>query len=275
MRHKKHFWIPLVTVFVLAAVCSTVQAQLTATEIVSNFNGLNGGQGFVFDNQTLGNGYEQRLTTTSGNSNVDTSAYYSLIGGTNFFQTFGIQPGNSTVANSGTAMLDYNAAAGTTTNADGTALTFGAAFLYAKYTSGGLLVTDDMAYEFYVALNTLTGDLPSSNWSTNDFLRELRARESNMNYWTRSYDPGLMYSEIGNYSVFIVRVSDEFDFSTQNVLYIARSTGPAAPPWNGEPPPPPNSVPEPAMLLFWTFGGLWLSGTSWFGHRNRIKLAFA
>ena len=274
MRHKKHFWIPLVTVFVLAAVCSTAQAQFTATEIVSNFNGLNGGQGFVFDNQTLGNGYEQRLTTTSSNSNVDTSAYYSLIGGTNFFQTFGIQPGNSTVANSGTALLNYNAATGTTTNADGTALTFGAAYLYAKYSSGGLLVTDDRAYEFYVALNTLTGYYPSSNWSTNTFLLELRARESDMNFWTRSYDPGLMYSEIGNYSVFVVRITDWDDSSAQNVLYIAKSTGPTAPPW-GDEPPLPGGVPEPTTLLLWTIGGLWLSGTSWFGHRNRIKLAFA
>ena len=275
MRHKKQFWILPFAVFVLATVLTTAYAQPTATQIVENFNLMNGGQGFVFDNPTPGIDDMQKLTTRPGNSNVDTSAYHPFIGGTNFFQTFCIQPGNSSVASNGTAKLNYDTEAGTTTNASGEALTFGVAYLYAKYTSGALVVADDTAYEFYVALNTLTGSFPSGNWSTNNFLRELRVMESNTNYWTRNYDPGLIYSEIGNYSVFVVRMTDWNDSSTPNVLYIARSTGPAAPPWSDAPPPLPGSVPEPAMLLFWTFGGLSLTGTPWLRNRSKKRLALA
>ena len=273
MRHKKQFWILPGAVVLLTTVCTTAFAQLTATEIVSNFNSMNGGQGFVFDNQTSDAGNVQRLTTGSGYSNFDTSDYHPLFGSTNFFQTFSIQP--STVVNNGTAMLNYNAVAGTTTTANGTALSYGAALLYSKYATGSLVVTDGGAYEFYEALNTLTGNFSSDNWATNNFLLQLRSMESNTNYWTRSYDPGLIYSETGNYSVFIVQMTDWSDSSTQNVLYITRSTGPAAPDWVDEPPPPPSGVPEPAMLLFWTFGSLGLTGTSWFRHRNKVKLAFA
>jgi len=274
MRHKKQFWIRLGAVFVLATVCTTAYAQPTATEIVNNFNDLNGGQGYVFENQTVGIDNVQRLTTSSGsNSNVDLSAYHPFIGSTNFFQTFCIQPDSMNAVNNGTAKLDYNSTSGTTTTSNGTILTYGAAYLYTKYATGALVVTDGMAYEFYVALNTLTGDFSSDNWSSNNFLRELRNMESDTNYWTRNYNPGLIYSEIGNYSVFVVRMTDSYDFSTQNVLYISRSTGPTAPPWTDV--PPLSGVPEPAMLMLWTFGGWGLTVTSWFRNRNKKRLAFA
>jgi len=274
MRHKKQFWIPLGVVFVMAAVCTTAYADLTAQQIVTAFNNMNDNQGFIFNNQILGDTNIQRLSAQSETGNIDTNAYHFVIGNGNSFQTFSIQPGD-TVASSGTATLSYNEAAGTTTTTDGTALSYGAAFLYAKYATGALVVTDDQAYEFSAALNTLTGHLPSSNWSTNSFLQELHNVEFNTNFWTRSYNPGLTYSGIGDYSVFVMRMTNWSDLTAQNVLYIARSSGPAAQPWVQLPPPPSSGVPEPAMLLLWTFGGLGLTGTSWFRNRNKVKLALA
>ena len=269
MSHKKHFWIPFVAFLVLAIVGTTVYAQPTATQIVNIFNGLNGNQGFLFDNQTTGVDSIQRLTTSSGSS-PDLSAYASGIGGTNYFQTFCIQPANTNVASSGTATLNYiyDPTAGSTSNSSGTALTFGAAYLYYKFATGALVVDEFMANEFYVALNTLTGDLPSMNWSTNEFLKELRRSESDLTYWTRDYDPGVIYSEIGNFSVFVVNLSSA-GLPAQNVLYLANSSGAAVEP------PSPNGVPEPTALLLWILGGFGMAGTSWIHSRSKKKWAFA
>ena len=268
MRHKKHFWIPFVAFLMLTAISTLVYAQPTASEIVSNFNGLNGGQGYIYNNVTSGLGSLQNLTTSPGSSNVDTSGYYWIVGGTNFFQTIGIEPETTHVASSGMAKLSYNATTGTTTTTSGTALTFGAAYLYSKFALGGLVITEEIAYDFYTALNTLTGTFPASNWDTNDLLRELRVIEANTDYWTRSYNPGLIYSAIGNYSIFVMNTTDLMGLESQDTLYIARSTGPTAPPW-GDDPPIIGGVPEPATLLLWTLGGLGFAGTSWAKKRKK------
>ena len=267
----------LATALVLVMASAAAYAQPTAADIFNSFNGLNGDQGFLYDVQTLGGmSNYQRLTTRSG-SNPDTSAYYSGMGSSNSFLTFGVQPNNANIGTGGIATLNYDASAGTTTNKDGIALSYGAAFLYAKYATGVLVVTDDTAYDFYQALNTLNGTL-STNWNSNNFLYQLRTIESNMDYWTRTYNPGLIYTDIGNISVFILQLRDQTgNSSQQDVLYVANSTGPAAPPWDPNQPPqpplPPSGVPEPASVVLWTLGCLGLTGTSWI--RNRRMKRFA
>jgi len=280
MKHKL-FLPTLATALVLVMASAKAYAQPTAAEIFSSFNGLNGDQGFLYNVETLGGTSNfQRLTSTG--SSPDLSVYHPTTGGSDFFLTFGVQPNNTNVGSSGIAKLSYNASAGTTTNKDGVALSYGAAYLYSRYADGGLLVMEGgMANDFSTALNVLNGTIAAgNNWSSNSFLYQLRTMQSNTDYWTRAYNPGLIYSDayssMGNVSVFILQLNDQSgNASQQDVLYIARSTGPAAPPWDPNQPPTPSGVPEPATLLLWTLGCLGLTGTSWVRNRRMMKLAFS
>ena len=182
---------------------------------------------------------------------------------------------------SGTASLSYNPLNGQTVNQTGKAMNIGTAWLYSQYATGVLqdfpydvqtgtfprfgggdiepgatMVYDAIALLMY---GTTTAADVISLAQRNTFLQLMLNVNSDANYWLRTYDMRERNEYIGDYAVFVMRVNQG-----QDHLYVARADYGGG--GTGE-------VPEPAMLLFWTLGGMGLAGTSWVRKRRMNQLA--
>jgi len=80
----------------------------------------------------------------------------------------------------------------------------------------------------------------------NSILRSLLSINSNKSYWLAPYDPDKLYTEIGNYSVFVMNntrlTSSQYGAvgaPMMNTLFIAKMGEPPPPPPPPGPPPPP------------------------------------
>ncbi len=261
MKHKT-LGISLATTLMMAAASVTAFADLDAASVVSSFNGMNGtGQGYRFTYRADGS-LVYVTAQDGGYARADTSAYVGGTYGSNYFTTFCVEPTVS-ITNPAMGKLNYNASNGETRNSSGVALTFGAAYLYKQYATGAISVTSATSGAFTAALQVLMGTQTLTNWLGNTFLSGLQAANSDKSYWTKIYDTRKEYSEIGQYSVFVMQVTNvNGGGDYQDFLYIAKTSGGS------------SVVPEPASILLWSLGGLGLAG-SWARKRRMKKLALS
>ena len=198
--------------------------------------------------------------------------------GENGFYTFCVDA-NVQPLGSGTASLDYSPSTGLTRNDTGHAVNLGVAWLYTQYATG---VLADFPYGtqpgnyprqgggniepggamLFAAIQLLmygTTTAQQIQNSSNQFIQSMLAVNSNAAYWLQSYDLRIRNDYIGDYAVFVLNVH-----GGQDHLYIARADYGTT--------PDPEPVPEPAMLLLWTLGGMGLAGGSWTRKRRMMKL---
>ncbi|GHT18747.1 hypothetical protein FACS1894189_7000 [Planctomycetales bacterium] len=264
MSLRQNLVLPMVLVAITLGTVRSASAEVvtgafSAQSIVDAFNSANDGTGLHY---TLGSSESGTVQLKNGGNYrfADTSAYHSNRGNdklaaNSFFYTFCVEP-EVTAQTYGTATLNYTN--GTTkTGRDGNPLTVGAAYLYTMFATY-------VKPEFYsntVALGSairfLIGDLGTgedgTNWTNNVYLQNLAAINS-QDYWNQIYDPNSFYSEIGNYSVFVMDVQavlttgglyDQIDsvlLDSQDFLYVANAAIPYSP------------TPEPATMLIFGLG---------------------
>ncbi|MCL2346781.1 MAG: PEP-CTERM sorting domain-containing protein [Planctomycetaceae bacterium] len=258
MKNTKLFSLALISGVMTLAMLGNAFADLNASQIVTNFNNANGtNSGIQF---TFTNNNSESTFTNAGTNFAPLSAYTGAgTAGSNYFKSFCVEPGQ-TITQDGsiyTGRLDYN---GTVTkNSSGYALTLGAAVLYKQFATGTLTgyTGSASAPQMLVAIAVLTGQQVLSNWNTNTFLAGLLQQNSNQNYWMGSYNPAMQYSEIGDYSVFVMQITKGAT-QYQDMIYVAKATG---------------TVPEPATLLLWSLGGFSVAGMTWMKRRRSLALA--
>ena len=279
MKHNKQFLIPVVAAILLAVVKAPVSADLiagvslNAQSVVNSFN-AGGGIPFVYSAVHANGNWH----TFSGA--YPTSAYAPGKGGSGYLVTLSVEDSVSAMT-PGVAKLNY-ANNTTTTRTENKSLSVGAAFLYAMYASGQKNPINLQNYANWIrGLMYTPGtqlNIDAGAWTTQAALMYLLEINSNINYWTSLYNPDAYYTEIGNYSVFVVNAESMSGSSAlQNYLYLANATNPydyvppvdsGAPGETGEP----DVVPEPATLLLWTLGGIGMAGASWARKRRMKKL---
>jgi len=271
MKQKVQILIPFVALFVMAIVSKSVYADLNAREIYDAFNSMNGGQGFRFVHDTLVSPMLVTLTTQAGEyQNVDTTAYMSGRSGSvgspsrTFFQTFCVAPGLPAIS-MGLGKLNYNETTGQTATSQGYFLTVGAAYLYKEFATSlnPLGIAGEInTTEFVRAIRALMGITIVSRWTENIYLNALLNINNSRTYWTERYQVNQQYSEIGDYCVFVLNVTESDGLGRfQDFLYIA--------------PASPQDVPEPATFLLWSLGGMGLFGRSLARKRRMKKLAIS
>jgi len=268
MKHKIQLVIPIVAILLTVAASQSVYADLNAREIRDRFNSMNGGQGFSFIPDVLQRPTLLTLTTQAGSQNVDTSAYISgrkgSIGSQTFFQTFCVSP-QLDVCSVGLGKLNYDETTGLSKNKQGNgyALTLGAAYLYKEFATSltPLGITGEInPMDFAQAIRALMATVTVSDWDGNIYLKKLLSINDDYDYWRSLYHANQRYSEIGDYCVFVINVTDSNgEGEYQDFLYIARAEGPPV-------------IPEPATLLLWSLGSLGLFGTSLARKRRMKKL---
>jgi len=272
MKNKIQFFIVVVVLFLMTIASKSVYADLNAREIRDSFNSMNGGHGFRFVPDVFVSPTLVTLTTQAGGyQNVDNSAYISGRSGSVgspsriFFQSFCVAP-DLPVSQVGLGRLNYNETTGRSATSQGYALTLGAAYLYKEFatSSSPLGITGNIdTAGFANAIRALMGITIESNWTQNIYLSTLLSMNTR-SYWTELYQVDQRYSEIGDYCVFVLNVTDANGLGRyQDFLYLA-------PAW-GEPP----VIPEPATILLWSLGGMGLFGTSWARKRRMKKLAIS
>lgn len=265
MNHRTRFCIQVASLLLLTATSTSVYADLNANEIYALFNAMNGGQGFRFS-------YEPSspiLTPISlpEYQNVNTDAYIDdrrgVVGtpGQAYFDSFCLAP-NLPGLSDALGRINYDPVSGHSETSQGYVLTTGAAYLYKEFATSltplGIAGNID-SLNYAVAIRALMGITSVSDWTQNVYLNKLLNMNSRM-YWTQPYDASHRYDEIGDYSVFVLNVTDSNgNGQYQDFIYIAYAI---------------SDVPEPAMLLLWTIGGLGLYGSSASRKRRLKKLAF-
>ncbi|MCL2348600.1 MAG: hypothetical protein FWC50_10125 [Planctomycetaceae bacterium] len=266
MKQLIRIFTPILLVLFLATGTRIAKADLNASQIATQINAMNGGKGLVTTYNTNSMAITQHtFTTTPGYTNPDTSAYGSQTAGSNYFKSFCVEP-NVYVYNNETVSMMVNYANGKTVTSSGLALTLGAAKLYKDFATMALGNYDygntagqlaNNADQLTTAIHVLIGAVTIANWSQNVYLSQLLAVNSQQSYWTAVYDPGRLYSEIGDYSVFVLNVSD---FTTgvdcQDHLFLVKTSG--------------SSVPEPASVVLWGLGSLGVFGIS-FARKRKLK----
>ena len=251
--------------------------SLGAQDVRDTFNAINGGNGYYFRewapprNDGANDAYGVTELEHYDGGVVDLSAYSG-----NIWMTFCCQPDTSsyyTAARpygpggyySGKLSYESNGSYVTSNRPNPAYLTVGAAYLYTQYIVGDLSqrFTDIQvgdALRYLMGYQEGIGNIRA--WSDSPVLRYLtQSINSNQNYWRLQYNPDAYYTEIGNYSVFILNVLGQpGNHYTQDLLYLARHI------------PTPGDVPEPATILLWTLGSL---GTIGFARRrpNMLKNA--
>jgi hypothetical protein len=238
---------------VFTVICSgIVRADLTPSEIVSQFNGTNG---WAFTATSLAT---PRTFTAVNSSHVpNLSAYAS---GT--LNSFCVNSSIGTVVTTsgGVARLNYDATTGRTQNASGVALSVGGALLYQQYAAGEL---PDVGTVSALAmairdLNSVTS-ISSISWTTG-YYAYLLTINVDKNYWIGNYNVNQYYEEIGNYAVFIMNIWTNGGTVAQDHLYVAGAD------YSGGS----GDVPEPATLLLWTLGGVGALGINHYRKRSKI-----
>jgi len=290
---NKQFWIPVVAVLIFTASSMSAFAELNAGTLVNTFNGMNGGAGFHFTFRTWGTGTNTtgQIETQAGyttNGNVNIGAYTANSSGTttgsNWFRSFCVTPEILISGGNYIGTLDWKAGTGVNAGkmisqtSDGKTLSLGAAYLYMLYATsndGIVLGQSFNAGALSQAINVLNGGNFSypdvsgwpgvTTWNDNIYLNALLGKLNDTSYWTQAYDArqnDYGVAQMGNYSVFVMRVKDSSGVEKQNFLYIAEAT------------PIISGVPEPATMLLWSLGGMGLVG-SWVRQRRLKKLAIA
>lgn len=285
MRHHRFF--TLLAVGLLALFPVSAFADLATQQIVTNFNSMNNGKGYLFQSTTSNNYFgqfsgENRLVN-QGTDTPDLSGYSIGVTanngtGTNFyFQTFCVEPERTLYENEVTSgKLNYNESAGTSTTSYGNSLKLGVAYLYMKFADGSLsgynytLGTSraNSAVLLQDAIWFLMGKtdnliVSTTNWTTNAFLQQLYNLNSDVNYWLAAYDPSSNYGGLmEDAKVYVVQTSFDSllrspELVRQDVLYVTRTGG--------------GDVPEPASILLWTLGSLGAAGAAYRKRRKATK----
>ncbi|GHT14648.1 hypothetical protein FACS1894170_11790 [Planctomycetales bacterium] len=257
---KQNLILPMVLVAITLGTVRSASAEvvagvLGAQSIVDAFNSANGGTGFQF---TLGGGDTGvvQIKNATNYRFVDVSAYHhnradDQLGYNNFLYTFCVEP-SVTAYTESTAKLNY--ANGTSsTNYYGTPLTVGAAYLYTMFaTYADPTFYNANASALASAIRFLIGNVGAADagtsWGNNAYLNNLTTLNS-QDYWNQTYDPNSFYSEIGNYSVFVMDVKSGTTDS-QDFLYVAKAKTPYTPKTD----PGPPATPEPATMLILGLG---------------------
>ena len=288
MKHNR-FFLLLATAALMAVFQASAFADQTAQDIVTEFNAMNGGYGYQFNPGTAasytysstGTG-EIRLFQVAGTQMADVSAYTSNTAGTNYFQTFCVEPSRQFGSGGTSGFLDYaNNTTSTFMNGDtglSTTLTLGAAYLYKQFATGNLnydYVGSNRAYDAAVlqdAIWYLIGNSAEMKVTTSTNNKYLQMLDGMSGYtWSAAYDPGQSYMGLmDDYRVFVMQTPlsitvnpsggmgiMSMPFYTQDVLYVAK--------------PDSSDTPEPASILLWTLGGLGAAGMAYRKRRNSTK----
>jgi len=235
--------------------------SLGAQNIVNTFNNKNGQQGYFFTSSAPDPWGEVKLSYWGGEF-VDYSAYstpYTIT-------TFCVQPNVGVAAASNySGTLSYLMGK-TYTHAFppdvAHYLSVGGALLYQQYITAdlGSMFSDVQvgnAIRYLMGYTTGIGSLGSVGWN-DSVLQYLLGIEDDQNYWTSNYNPNAFYTEIGNYSVFVMNNlgHDPNCGYTQDYLYIAKASNPYdyIPPEKPPVDPPAAVTPEPATMLMFGMG---------------------
>ncbi|MDR0521356.1 MAG: PEP-CTERM sorting domain-containing protein [Planctomycetaceae bacterium] len=277
---KKLLLIPMFIITVTFAAFRSVQADmlsgsLGAADIVNAFNSMNGGTGAHFwTSGTTGISYDviSDLRREPGMDLANIDAYKYPRADTDkwgqWFRTFCIEPSVQSHGGNLSAKLDYRDGKSVSQN-NGNVLTVGAAYLYAMFATYNdafrtNLNTLDALTDFGRSLRFLMGEQltgAETSWNSNAFLQAMLSLNS-MDYWTAEYNPDAYYTEIGNFSIFVMNVTSDKYGQSQNFLFAAK----AANPYDSNSATPGASAPEPAtMALF----GLGLAGLAVLRRRKR------
>ena len=262
-----------ITMVLGVALAGTAFADLSASDIVASFNSLNNNKGWRFTTPLSSGAKITELTTASGYEDANVTAYDPRTGGNtsngaSWFETFCLEPMAQVDTTGMYAKLNYEN--NRTTTSEGSILSLGSAYLYKMYATGTLTgfnyAGTSTDFDILDAIRRISViGFVHNDWS-NTFLTALLNIKNDKNYWLAAYDPGQYYDELGDYKVFVMNVTSIGGADRQDYLYLASTATETPPPTN-------NDVPEPAMLLLWTLGGLGAAGTAWARKRKMKKLA--
>jgi hypothetical protein len=254
--------------------------SLGAMQIVEAFNGLNGGNGIFItvasrssDSMNVNvRAYSYGIDVVGGTQDrinrpmfADTSAYYqdgkksTHKGSQSSFYSLGAEA-TLTTSKHLRGWLDYEVddhGVGSTSLRLGSKrnveednpLTVGAAYLYKYFATSEINFSSRQEHEIARAIRYLVDDpwkRDNVTWGNNTFL-SMMLGFNDVDYWTSTYNPDALYSEIGEYSIFALNV-ESFKKTNKDggydpyrgFLYIARG--------NATWVPQEVAVPEPATL---------------------------
>lgn len=272
MKYAKFALGVKVAALVLAGgVCGTASAEIVegrslgAWDVVNQFNGMNGGAGLRFSF------VEDHANVSSKVYNANDNYEFADIGAyanstIEHFNTLRASPSltynNDKAGGQGTGKLSYDGSASWTgypgTSKNNATLSVGAAYISKMYATEWQYYIphkagDSEPYVTFLRDWTYLGnrdvirlDTESRGglaaWdNSSPYLQSLLALNNDKNYWLAAYDPDKYYTEIGDYSVFVMNTYRLDGSAMGNMLYVADMR-----------PAPVPGVPEPetwAMLL--------------------------
>ena len=259
MKYSKYLAIAMLVCLGTLSLQQAARADFTAADVVSQFNGLNSGRGYIFTYTSVSNEGQMKAV---GSSIPSITAYTSNTSAANYFNSYCVEK-DRTITSGAQYSAQLNYSGNSTKNSTGNALTLGAAYLYQQYAAGTLTGFNyanraTSATALQEAMHILTTQ-PYAAWGSNTFLNQLLAQNS-QTYWLQTYDPGKRYDEIGDYSVFVMQVKSITGTGDyQDFVYVAKVDS-----------PPNSDVPEPATMLLWLTGGLSALGYGYAKKRRKM-----
>jgi len=266
MKYSKYLAIAMLVCLGTLSLQQAARADLSVGDIVSQFNGLNAGRGYMFTYTNVSNEGQMKAV---GSSIPPRTAYTSSTSAANYFNSYCVEEG-TTITPGGQYSAQLNYTGNSTMNSTGNALTLGAAYLYQQYAAGnltgfnyadrgGLNGSATALQNAMHALTTPPNPEKPVDWGGNTFLNQLLAQNSQA-YWLQTYDPGKRYSEIGDFSVFVMQVKSITSTGDyQDFVYVAPASL-----------PPSVDTPEPATMLLWLTGGLSALGLGYVKKRRKL-----
>ena len=239
--------------------------SLNAQARVDAVNSLNDGKGVYIDYYAPSiSGFYRIMNMGDASQFADTSAYG--FGDGDIFYTFSVEP-NAPAYRYTYGTLNFDPLTGISQTVGMASsgelvhhsLAVGAAYLYKFYATGPGMMPQNMAW-LSAAVRFLTGDIANYDqkylgalpndpygWegAQNPYIQMLLDLNGDIDYWMSDYNPDAYYTEIGNYSVFVMNTGYTWiDYLYgPDFLYIAG----AADSYD------PAATPEPtAMLIFGT-----------------------